>query len=442
MSDFSPTQDDLVAYLRGQLTAAESGAIDARLARDERLRDLLERTREVLRIVTESTEDSTVRRANDYLRRGIEAGASDVHLDLERDGGVVRLRIDGALHEVDRLPIAAARAVLARFKTLFAMPPENTDLPADGRLAFGHGEKRLDLRGSFLPGIHGGRLCARILDQTTALAPWDKLGLFPEEEAALQRLARLPHGMVTVTGPTGSGKTTLLYALVRLLAGEAINCVSVEDPVEFDLPWVAQSSVNPARGVTFAYLLRAVLRQDPDVIMVGEIRDLESLQMLVQCAITGHLALTTLHTYNAVATISRLLDVGLEPFLVSSSLRGIVGMRLVRKVCPECAEEVRAPLAASVAEALGIADRGIPWRRGRGCTACHQSGFRGRTGVYEIVEVSSALADAIAAREPEPTLRELAFTGTLPTMQGHAARLVIDGVTTPDEAARVLGITW
>ncbi len=442
MSEFNPTQDDLVAYLRGELPAAESAAIDARLARDERLRALLERTREVMQIVAEAGDETTIRRVNDYLERTIRAGASDLHLDLERDGGVTRLRIDGVLHEQERLPIAAARATLARLKSIFAMPADNTDRPADGRCPFDLDGRQYDLRGSFLPGIHGGRVCVRVLDSSSALAAWDKLGLFPEEQAALERLVRLPHGLITVTGPTGSGKTTLLYALVRLIAGEAINVMSVEDPVELDLPWVAQSAVSVAKGVTFPYLMRAIMRHDPDVVLVGEIRDLETAEMAVQMALTGHLVLTTLHTYSSIGTIHRLLDIGLEPFLVSSSLRGTVSMRLVRKTCAECATESSSPISATAAAQLGLTGRDLTWRAGRGCEACRGTGFRGRTGLYEVVEVSNALADAIAMRAPDEVLREQAFTGGLPTMQQHAARLVTEGLTTPEEAARVLSINW
>ncbi len=440
MHEGFPTEDDLVAYVQGRLPADETDWIDARAADDAGLREAVERTRTVVAILAEATQEATVRRVNSYLEQGFRSRASDLHLDLNHDGGVVRLRIDGVLHEIDRLPLDTARAAVARLKELLAMPVTDSRRPADGRLLCEMDGKRLDLRGSYLPGINGGRLCLRYLDRSGVSLGLDQVHLLPEELAAIRRMIRQPYGIIVTSGPTGSGKTTLMYSMIRELAGESLNVLSIEDPVELDLPWVAQTAISPAAGVTFATALRAVMRQDPDVIMVGEIRDRESLDGCVQAALTGHLVLTQLHADTGVGAIRRLLDMGVEPFLLRSSLIGVTAQRLARRVCDQCGREVECRFPAAAVR-LGIEPEGLVYRAGEGCEHCRHTGFRGRTGLYEVVEVTPALADAIGDGAEDHILRELAFSGDLPDLRGHAARKVADGVTSVEEAARVLSLT-
>lgn len=432
-NDF-PTHDDLVAYLQGRLEPDETAALDGRLADDPALRTELERTRTVLEILRQAGEEATVRRVNDYLDRAMAAGASDIHLDLTAEGGIVRLRIDGVLHEVERLDTPAAKATLMRFQQLLDLNLNEQRVPQDGRMQLTVAGKSLDVRGAFLPGIHGGRICLRILDQSNVLFAWDRLGLFPEESERLKALIRKPSGLLVVCGPTGSGKTTLLYHLVQDLAGGEINVLSIEDPVEVDLPWVAQTPLRPHLGLGYPPLIRAMMRQDPDVLMVGETRDLETLQMVVQAALTGHLLLTVMHADNAIRGVRRMLELGIEPYLLRSCLLGAVAMRLARRVCEQCAEE-RVLESPSLATRLGL-ELGQTYRAGTGCDHCRQTGYRGRTGIYEILEATAELGEAIERQD----LTRLGAGGE--GLLAHAARKVREGVTTPEEALRVLNVTW
>ena len=438
MRDDFPTSEDLVAYLRERLNADETHALEGRLADSEQLRRELDRTREVLAIVDAAGEEATIRRVNDYLDRASQANASDLHVETTSSGGLVRLRVDGVLHVIDELSSEAARACLARLRQLFAMEVENEVQAQDGRHRTTIADRRLDLRGSFLPGIHGGRCCVRLLARADVLVEWDKLGFLPEEDAAVRRILTAPHGLVICTGPTGSGKTTVLYTLLGEVAREAINVMSVEDPVEVDLPWVHQSQIAPQRGMDYVPLLRAIMRQDPDVVMVGEIRDRETAEMVAGMAITGHLVLTQLHTSGTVAAIRRLIDVGLEPYVVSSILRGVVASRLVRAVCPNCGGPAK--IRAGEAEQLELDPTADGYRAGDGCETCRQTGYKGRRAAFEILEMNPALRDAIAANSTDDILQEQAFATGLPTLREHAAELVRQGVTTAEEVLRVMSL--
>ncbi len=434
-----PTPDDLVAYLRGTSAAPDRAALDALLAGDDALRRELERTRTVLQILDEASDEATVRRVNDYLARAIDGRASDVHLDLQREGGVVRLRIDGVLHVLDRLPAEAARATLSRLQQLLGLDLANQTGPQDGRFEITHDGRAYDLRGAFLPGLWGGRICLRIFDRSAVLVDWDRLGLLPVEDQALRRLIHAPCGLLVIAGPTGSGKTTLAYTVTRELASEQTNVLSVEDPVEIDLPWVAQTAVRPAEGLTPPVLLRAILRQDPDVIYADSLGDRETISQVIQLALTGHLVVATMHAHDAVGAVQRLLELGADPYLLSCSLVGLVGIRLARQVCAQCGADRPARNPAAVAQ-FGFDPKDFTCRFGDGCDACRHTGYRGRTGLYEVVEVTRALADAIALGAPEEVLREQAFAGELPDFRAHAATIIQAGLTTPEEAARVLSL--
>lgn len=435
-SDF-PTSDDLVAYLRGRLSKDEQAELETRLAHDTDLRRELDHTRTVLEIVESAAEETTVRRVNAWLDQAASSGASDLHLDLTADGGVLRLRIDGVLHVVESLESGPARAALGRLKQLCGMAPANFAQPEDGRGELTFGERRLDLRGSYLPGVDGGRVCLRFLSRDAALAPWDRVFPRPANAAAVRRLMGRPYGLILVVGPTGSGKTTVMYTLAGAVANEQVNVVSLEDPVEFNLPWIAQAAIRPWLGLGYVEMLRAVMRQDPDVILLADLPDLATAHLAVNAALTGHLVVATLHQHDCLSAIAHLRDLGLESFLLASTLAGVVSSRLVRRVCPDCGVDVP-PRSATALMALGLDGRCDTVREGRGCDTCRQTGYKGRSALLEIVEVNQALSDALGRDAPREVLAELAFSDELPSFRGQAAELVTSGVTTPEEAYRVL----
>lgn len=438
MRDGFPTTDDLVAYLRGRLDDQETQALEGLLADSEPLRQELARTRDVLAIVDAASEEATVRRVNDYLDRAVAARASDIHVEANASGGVVRLRVDGVLQVIEELSSEAVRATLGRVRQLFGMAVENTVQAQDGRHRTTIAGLQLDLRGSYLPGIHGGRCCIRLLSRADVLVAWDRLGFLPVQDAAVRRAITAPHGLVVCCGPTGSGKTTVLYTLLHEIARPEVNVVSIEDPVEVDLPWVHQTQVAPQHGMGFAPLMRAIMRQDPDVILVGEIRDRETLDMGAQAALTGHLVMTTMHTKDGVGAIRRLLDLGVEPFILSNVLLAVVVSRLARRVCPDCGQP--ATLRPSLAARLDLPSDEGDYRAGAGCDSCRQTGYRGRVALFEVIESHAALSDAIANHASDDILREQAFATGQPTHRQHAAELVRQGITTAEEAARILSL--
>ena len=377
-----------------------------------------------------------VRLINALLQEAIGAGASDVHVDVEEAGLVVRFRVDGILREALNTTRALAPQLVSRIKVMGRLDIAEKRLPQDGRVSLRVGEYHLDARISTIPAQHGERVVMRLLDRGQTRTGVAALGMTEAMRAGFEALLQRPDGLILVTGPTGSGKTTTLYAGLDALNDRQRNIMTIEDPIEYALPGVAQMQVNPATDLSFARGLRALLRQDPNVIMVGEIRDGETARIAVESAMTGHLVLSTLHTNSAIGSVARLLDLGVERFLLAPMLRGLIAQRLVRRVCTGCA----GPVAVSEAEAAmtgGMLDVGETVQKGAGCAQCDGSGFRGRIAVYDLIAVTPALEELIANGAGEAALTQ--------TARRHAPGLLEDGVikirqglTTASEVARVI----
>ena len=375
-----------------------------------------------------------IRFVNAIAQQAIREGASDIHFEPEESSFRVRFRVDGTLREASLQSRELYASVVSRIKVMATLDIAERRLPQDGRFRLHVGGRDLDVRVSTFPTIHGENVVLRLLDRSSALIGMPELGLLPEPLELLGRMTDRPNGMVLVTGPTGSGKTTTLYACLHRIQGVERNIVTLEDPVEIHLPSVRQTQVDPDVGLTFARGLRALLRQDPDVIMVGEVRDAETAEIAVRSALTGHLLLATLHTNDAAGAIPRLLDMDVEPFLLSSALAGVVAQRLVRRVCDRCRAPYDPP--RGLREELGLPD-GATYQRGRGCGACGHGGYRGRVGIFEVLEITAAIQEKIHARASGEEIARTARAGGMRTLRDDALAKAALGVTTLDEALRV-----
>jgi len=360
-------------------------------------------------------------------------GVSDIHVEPYETGLVVRMRIDGVLRETMRMPPHVAPVVVSRIKVMARLDIAERRVPQDGRMGLTLGGKLLDVRVSTLPSRAGERVVLRILDKENAGIDLDALGMTPAMLGLLRGALAEPNGIILVTGPTGSGKTTSLYAALRLLNDGSRNILTVEDPVEYAVEGVGQTQVNAKVGLTFAAGLRAILRQDPDVVMVGEIRDRETAEIAVQASLTGHLVLSTVHTNDAVGAITRMRDMKVEPFLLASTLRAVIAQRLVRRLCPACRRPV--PANETVAPMLGIASDAIVYQA-VGCDQCGHTGYRGRTGVYEAVRVDETIRRLINEGGDEQAIVDHAFRRSS-DLASAARALVLAGQTTPEAAIRV-----
>ncbi|SFR76851.1 type II secretion system ATPase GspE [Sphingomonas jatrophae] len=374
-----------------------------------------------------------IRLINGIIADAARHGVSDIHVEPYESGLVVRMRMDGVLRETLRMPAHVAPVVVSRIKVMARLDIAERRLPQDGRIGLTLGGKLLDVRVSTLPSRAGERVVLRILDKENAGITLDGLGM----PAAVERMFRTamaePNGIVLVTGPTGSGKTTSLYAGLRLLNDGSRNILTVEDPVEYAVEGVGQTQVNAKVGLDFATGLRAILRQDPDVVMVGEIRDRETADIAVQASLTGHLVLSTVHTNDAIGAITRLRDMKVEPFLLASTLRGVIAQRLVRRLCPHC--RTAEPADAATRDLLGLEEGAVVYHA-HGCERCGNGGYRGRVGVFEAVRVDDTIRRLINAGADESQIAAHAFA-TTPTLTQAVRQLVQDGVTTPEEAVRV-----
>jgi type IV pilus assembly protein PilB len=364
------------------------------------------------------------------------AGASDIHIEPGEEGVDVRFRIDGLLQEVLTVPKHLQSSLTSRVKILAQLDIAERRRPQDGRISIKlRNDKAVDARVSSMPTLHGEKVVIRLLDASKSILTFDRLGLSKEDrEIVTQAIAR-PHGMVLAAGPTGSGKSSTLYALLREVHRPNINIVTIEDPVEYQLRGVNQVQVDEKTGVTFAAALRTVLRQDPDVVMVGEIRDAETAEIAFQASLTGHLVLSTIHTSDAPSTITRLVDMGIEPALIASSLSLVIAQRLVRRVCSECAKP--AEVSARVLEALRILPVQGTLVRGEGCSSCHYTGYQGRIGIYQVLDVDDIVREQIVTQVSERTISHAAQMNGTCTLQQAGVELALRGVTTAEEVVRV-----
>lgn len=383
-------------------------------------------------------EGTAARQVDQIISQAVQHGASDIHVEPYEDFFRVRYRIDGVLHEAGRLPLGRRRAILSRIKILAELDIAERRRPQDGRITVEPtGKDRgdvVDLRISTLPVAGGEKAVLRILNRDDLDLELEALGFTPRDREVFEGAVQRPHGLILVTGPTGSGKTTTLYAALRHIATAAVNVQTIEDPVEYQLAGVNQARARPDIGFGFAEALRAFLRQDPDVMMVGEIRDAETAEVALRAALTGHLVLSTLHTNSAPGAAVRLVDMGAAPYLVASALRLAVAQRLVRQVCPVCRRERL--LEPSEQEALDLDGDQARCTYGRGCSSCSGTGYRGRRAVFEVMPASDALARIISERKSTLALREQALREGMVALRGAAASLVKQGVTTPEEALR------
>jgi type IV pilus assembly protein PilB len=387
-------------------------------------------------------EAPVVKLVNVILDQAIREGASDIHIEPHRNGLHVRYRIDGVLHDVMSPPKNLKAALVSRIKIVANLDIAERRRPQDGRIHLKVDGRDIDLRVSTLPTMFGEKVVMRILDQSNALISLNRLGMASDVQAQWEELASKPYGMILVTGPTGSGKTTTLYATLSKINTLDKNIITVEDPVEYQLPRINQVQVNPKAGLTFATGLRSILRQDPDVIMVGEIRDRETAEIAVQAALTGHLVLSTLHTNDAPSAFTRLIDMGIEPFLITSSVIGVLAQRLARTICPKCKEAYRPPREAvrRLSEELAE-EQDLVLYRGAGCEFCRQTGYKGRTGVYELLVVTDRIRERVVQRASSTEIRDVARSEGFRTMRDDGIRKVLEGVTTIEEILRVVYVT-
>jgi general secretion pathway protein E len=369
----------------------------------------------------EAADDAPIiRMLNALLTQAARDGASDIHIEPFERSSSVRFRVDGTLREVVQPNRALHAALISRLKIMAELDIAEKRLPQDGRISLRIGARAIDVRVSTLPSAHGERAVLRLLDKTDAKFNLEGLGMSGGVLSGFDALIKQPHGIVLVTGPTGSGKTTTLYASLSRLDATTTNVLTVEDPVEYELPGIGQTQVNPKIELTFAKALRAILRQDPDVIMIGEIRDFETAQIAIQASLTGHLVLATVHTNDAPSSVTRLIDMGVEPYLLSSSLLGTLAQRLVRKLCVHC-------------RAIDGSGRYHPV----GCETCGGTGYKGRTGVYELMVANAPIRELIHNRAPEAELTRAAVSNGMKPMRHDGERLVANGDTSLEEVLRV-----
>ena len=420
-------------YEAGQ---ADSEQMIADLGSDANLADLAQVLNEPTDLLDSADDAPIIRLINVLFAEAIRQNASDIHVEPFEGRLLIRLRVDGVLREIMSPPAAIAPLVASRIKIMAKLDIAEKRLPQDGRISLKIANRPVDVRVSTMPSGHGERVVLRLLDKQAGRLQLEHIGMDPDTTRTLDDLVHKPHGIFLVTGPTGSGKTTTLYAALARLNEGTRNIMTVEDPIEYFIDGIAQTQVNPKVEMTFARGLRAILRQDPDVVMVGEIRDLETAQIAIQASLTGHMVFSTLHTNSAIGAITRLRDMGAEPFLLASSLVGVLAQRLVRLLCPVC--KVEGILEASVAARMGApAVAGRATFRAEGCAPCNQTGYRGRTAIYELVVFDNPLRQLIHDGASEAALEAHARQNSTSIMD-NGLRKVLTGVTSAEELLRVM----
>ena len=376
-----------------------------------------------------------IRLINAILTEAVKSDASDVHIETFEKQLVVRFRVDGVLREIVKPKRALAPLLVSRIKVMSRLDIAEKRVPQDGRISLRVGGREVDIRVSTMPSANGERIVLRLLDKNAGRLRLDSLGMSERDLESIKSIVNRPHGIMLVTGPTGSGKTTTLYSGLSEINDRSRNILTVEDPIEYNLPGIGQTQVNTKVDMTFARGLRAILRQDPDVVMIGEIRDLETAEIAVQASLTGHMVLSTLHTNSAVGSITRLMDMGIEPFLISSSMVGIIAQRLVRVLCDECKQPMEAN--SSMCEYLQVDPKQPPviYKTG-GCVECNHQGYRGRVGIYEVIEIDERLRELIHNKAGEMELESCARENS-PSIHEDGIAKVLSGITTIEEVVRV-----
>ena len=414
-----------------------SGLFDGAPGSDD-LQVVERKTEEDIQAIEEMAEGSPViNMANTILLKAINDRASDIHIEPDRTKFRVRFRIDGILYEVMSPKPDIHPAFVSRLKIMAGLDIAERRLPQDGRIQVVVKEKFIDMRFSSLPGIFGEKVVLRVLDKSNAILDINNLGVRNETLEKIKQLLKRPYGLILTTGPTGSGKTTTLYSAICFLNSLEKNIVTIEDPVEYQLDIINQNQTNDIIGLTFPRFLKHVLRQDPDIIMVGEIRDRETAEIAIQASLTGHLVLSTLHTNDACGAITRLLDMGIEPFMISSAVAGIIGQRLIRSICPEC-KGFYYP-SKEMVQQLGLDTKNnIKLAKGKGCESCYDSGFKGRLGIYELVELNQDLQKLILTNPSGEQLRDFIARQNIPTIVSEGKEKVTEGITTLEEVNRAI----
>jgi len=389
----------------------------------------------------ESSDQHIVNAVEFMLQHAYDTRSSDIHIEPKRDESLIRFRIDGVLHDIQTIPKIVHKAVVSRIKTMSRLDIAEKRRPQDGRVKTKRGGKEIELRVSTLPVAFGEKLVLRIFDPEVLIQDLPSLGFYPDELELFDQFINRPHGIILVTGPTGSGKTTTLYSALTTISNPELNITTIEDPIEMVSPDFNQTAVNLKAGVTFAAALRHILRQDPDIIMVGEIRDPETAQYSIQAALTGHLVFSTLHTHDAASSITRLIDLGLERYLVTSTLAGAMAQRLVRTVCPHCAEDRF--LSEDEIKTLMISvppGKRIKVKKGRGCFECRGTGYLGRTGIFEVLAITDLIKQLILEGADGPKIKREAVTHGMRTLRQSALRKLAEGVTTYEEVMRATSL--
>ncbi|WP_134700010.1 GspE/PulE family protein [Ammoniphilus sp. YIM 78166] len=443
--------DPLDYYAIDDLRMSTDMLIEVVIATKEELNRAISRSYQVQQSVHDMLEDMdtdtedeeiadesspVVNLLNQTISQAVSLGASDVHFEPQEAIIKVRFRIDGVLRTENEFPINMLGVITGRLKILGGLNITEKRVPQDGRFEFDTGLKRIDIRISSLPTIHGEKLVLRLLDPANANREIDNIGFSEQNLSLFKKMIAAPYGLILITGPTGSGKTTTLYSALRYLNRDDVNIVTVEDPVEYQLNGVNQVQVNPSAGLSYSTGLRSILRQDPDIVMVGEVRDNETAEMVIRSSMTGHLVLSTLHTNDAVSTFNRLMDMGIEPFLVSSSLRGIVAQRLVRTICTSCKVEVEIPSPhREIFEANQM--KLEKYYIGKGCDRCNQTGYRGRMAIHEVLIADGEMKKLIVQVKPDTDYKELALKQGFRPIFLDGLYKVATGLTTISELQRV-----
>ena len=427
--------EQMLTQAYAQDTAAAGLAED--LENDEDLSKLLQALPQVEDLLDAGDGAPVIRMINAILTQALSANASDIHIEPYETRSVVRFRIDGTMRNIVEPHRGLHAAMVSRLKVMAQLDIAEKRLPQDGRITLRIAGKAVDVRVSTLPTGHGERVVLRILEKDSSRMNLTSLGMNAQTLANVDNLIHQPHGIILVTGPTGSGKTTTLYSALSRVDASKLNIMTVEDPIEYDLPKIAQTQVNTRIDMSFAKALRSILRQDPDVIMIGEIRDVETAQIAVQASLTGHLVLATLHTNDSFAAIARLMDMGVEPFLLASSLSGVLAQRLVRNLCPHC-KQAEAPDATEQA-LMNLPKQAMPKviYRAVGCTHCHGTGYIGRTGIYELLIMDDHMRRLVHERSSEQALKQYALQQAMHDLRADGMRWVVEGVTSLEELLSV-----